>query len=168
MHKRSIIADEIEINKKGLTRDRVYMQKLIVTDLNLVDHKVEKFQSIIQLLKGKKKISKKDQMNLIFNLAQYIRKDEISLDTRVLNKVNIGERNALLNYYAHINPNETKSFLEEYLPRKFPEIHDMSSNRFLDFHCYLILDLLMNLLIAFRIKKQMIQAITFIDFIMKE
>ena len=54
-------------------------------------------------------------------LPQYIEKVKntkvYQMKKRNLTKININERNLLMNFYAHQYPDETKSFLNEQLPK---------------------------------------------------
>ena len=82
-------------------------------------------------------------------LPQYIenvKKTKVyQMKKRNLTKININERNLLMNFYAHQYPDETKSFLNEQLPKilqdddaqdliqKLEKKIDKLSNQFIDY-----------------------------------
>ena len=110
---------------KGSTPDRKYVQEAMTLETKyLKDHKLENLPEIIQEIYYKG-VLRKDQITLIKKLQQYIKVP--MWKNRDLNKLNIGERNYLMNRYAHEYPNETKTFLKEYIPQNFPGIVDIQN-----------------------------------------
>ena len=132
VYKGNTVEGASDNNKKGSTRDRAYTQKLM--DQILKYFRVHDVKICQNLINGSvfKKISKDDQITLLSELKKIIGKDEISFNNRVLKKSNTGERNILLNYYAHKYPNETKSFLKQNLHQEFIQNFDNFLNIYTD------------------------------------
>ena len=106
---------------KGSTPDREYIQKdMKPVEEYLLVNNVQKPKKLIQAI-HKKKVQKNGQINLMMGLPQYIenvKKTKVyQMKKRNLTKININERNLLMNFYAHQYPDETKSFLNEQLPK---------------------------------------------------
>ena len=146
---------------KGSKPDREYIQKdMKPVEEYLLENNVQKPKKLIQAI-HKKKVQKTGQINLMTGLPQYIenvKKTKVyQMKKRNLNIININERNLLMNFYAHQYPDETKSFLNEQLPKilqdkddaqdliqKLEKKIDKLSNQFLDYIFQLDFQYLLN------------------------